>query len=132
MKSIAPIDVTLDIALALLALPREIGNHPETGEMISAGIGRFGPYIKLGSAYVSLGPDEDVLFIGLNRAVTVIKENPPKKAAEPLRKLGTHPADGKPVNLYKGPLRSLRKARADQRLDPQIRDRRVNQPGTGG
>jgi len=102
LKSIAPIDVTLEIALGLLSLPREIGNHPETGEMISAGIGRFGPYLKLGSAYISLGPDEDVLSIGLNRAVTIIKEKPPKKAAEPLRELGPHPADGKPVNIFKG------------------------------
>ncbi|MDA0651951.1 MAG: type I DNA topoisomerase [Proteobacteria bacterium] len=114
LKSIAPIDVTLEIALALLALPREIGKHPETGEMISVGIGRFGPYLKLGSAYVSLGPDEDVLSIGLNRAVTVIKEKPPKKAAEPLRELGAHPADGKPVNIYKG------------RYGPYVKHGRIN------
>ena len=114
LKSIAPIDVTLEIALALLALPREIGSHPEIGEMISAGIGRFGPYLKLGSAYVSLGPDEDVLSIGLNRAVTLIKEKPPKKAAEPLRELGAHPTDGKPVNIYKG------------RYGPYVKHGRIN------
>ncbi len=102
LKSHAPADMTLETALSLLSLPREIGPHPETGEMISAGIGRFGPYLKLGSAYISLGPDEDVLSIGLNRAVTVIKEKPPKQAATPLRELGPHPDDGKPVNMYKG------------------------------
>jgi len=114
LKSIAPVDVTLEIALALLALPREIGKHPETGEMISAGLGRFGPYLKLGSAYVSLGPDEDLLSIGLNRAVTVIKEKPPKKATEPLRELGAHPEDGKPVNIYKG------------RYGPYVKHGRIN------
>lgn len=102
LKTISPLDVTLEIALALLALPRDIGNHPETGEKIQAGIGRFGPYLKLGSAYVSLGADDDVLSIGLNRAIAVIREKPPKKAAEPLRELGAHPADGKPVNIFKG------------------------------
>lgn len=114
LKSLSPVEVTLEIALALLSLPREIGPHPETGEMISAGIGRFGPYLKLGSAYVSLGPDEDVLSIGLNRAVTVIKEKPPKKAAAPLRELGDHPDDGKPVNLYSG------------RYGPYVKHGRVN------
>ncbi|MBT5051332.1 MAG: type I DNA topoisomerase [Rhodospirillaceae bacterium] len=102
LKTISPLEVTLEIALALLALPREIGDHPETGEKILAGIGRFGPYLKLGSAYVSLGADDDVLSIGLNRAIAVIREKPPKKAAEPLRELGAHPADGKPVNIFKG------------------------------
>ena len=104
LKSFSPMEVTLEVALALLALPRDIGQHPETREMIQAGIGRYGPYLKVGPAYISLGPDEDVLSIGLNRAVTVIKEKPPKSrgAATALRDLGTHPADGKPVGVFKG------------------------------
>ncbi len=103
-KSHAPGDVTLDIALALLALPRTVGEHPETGKTIAAGIGRFGPYLRYDSGYVSLGPDEDVLTIGLNRAVTLINEKPPKKrgASTALRELGAHPEDGKPVGVYKG------------------------------
>ena len=114
LKSLAPADVTLETALALLSLPRDIGIHPETGERITAGIGRFGPYLKLGSAYISLGPQEDVLSIGLNRAVTLIKEKPPKQAAAPLRELGAHPDDGKPVNMYKG------------RYGPYVKHGRVN------
>jgi len=102
IKSLSPGEVTLDQALALLALPREIGPHPESGEMISAGIGRFGPYLKLGGAYISLGPDEDILSIGLNRAVTVIQEKPPKKSAAPIKELGPHPEDGKEINIYSG------------------------------
>ena len=58
LKNFSPMEVTLEIALALLALPRDIGLHPETGEMIQAGIGRYGPYLKVGPAYTSLGPDE--------------------------------------------------------------------------
>ncbi len=114
IKSISPVDITLDIALALLALPRDIGAHPETGEKIAAGIGRFGPYLKLGSAFVSLGADEDVLSIGLNRAVAIIKEKPPKKTNSPLRELGSHPADGKPVKIFKG------------RYGPYVKHGRIN------
>ena len=73
-KGIEPESITLDIAIKLLALPREIGRHPDSGEPISAGIGRFGPYLKLGSTFASLGADDDVLNIGLNRAVTVLAE----------------------------------------------------------
>ena len=104
LKNYSPMEVTLEIAIALLALPRDIGPHPETSEIIQAGVGRYGPYLKFGQAYVSLGPDEDVLSIGLNRAVTVIKEKPPKTrgAATALRELGAHPADGKSVGVFKG------------------------------
>ena len=69
-----PNDVDLARALKLLALPREIGPEPETGEMILAGIGRFGPYLKVGSRYQSLPKDDDILEIGLNRAVIVLAE----------------------------------------------------------
>ncbi|MBK18026.1 MAG: DNA topoisomerase I [Rhodospirillaceae bacterium] len=104
LKNFSPTEVTLEIALALLALPRDIGPHPESGEMIQAGIGRYGPYLKMGPGYTSLGPDEDVLSIGLNRAVTIIKEKPAKRrgAATALRDLGAHPDDGKPVGVFKG------------------------------
>ncbi|MFZ4761241.1 MAG: type I DNA topoisomerase [Alphaproteobacteria bacterium] len=72
--------VTLEQALSLLTLPRPLGRHPETGEDISAGIGRFGPYLKHGSAYTSLPKDDDVLTIGMNRAVDVLAEAAKKKA----------------------------------------------------
>jgi DNA topoisomerase-1 len=65
--------------------------------MITAGIGRFGPYVKHGSNYVSLKED-DVLAIGLNRAVSLIAESPGHGAIE----LGAHPSDGKPVSVRKG------------------------------
>src|SRR5207302_6751258 len=73
-RGLKPADVDLATALRLLALPREIGRHPEDGEPIAAGIGRFGAYIKHGSQFASLAADDDVLTIGLNRAVTVLAE----------------------------------------------------------
>src|SRR5436190_2029945 len=73
-RSMKPSDVTLDTALRLLALPRELGLHPETRETIVAGIGRFGAYIKHGKTFKSLAQDDDVLTIGLNRAVVLLGE----------------------------------------------------------
>ena len=87
----------LESALGLLSLPREVGQHPETEQFITAGIGRFGPYIKHGSIYVSLKED-DVLSIGLNRAVTLLAEAPSSGA----REVGDHPLDGKPITIRKG------------------------------
>ncbi len=98
-----PADVDLNTALRLLALPREIGRHPETGEPITAGIGRFGAYIKHGASFTSLAADDDVLTIGLNRAVTLLAEakNGARRGPELLRELGPHPAGGA-VPLYRG------------------------------
>ncbi|HYN37755.1 MAG TPA: topoisomerase C-terminal repeat-containing protein, partial [Rhodospirillales bacterium] len=90
----------LDKALALLALPRTLGPHPETGQEISAGLGRFGPYLRMGDIYVSLRGDDDVLSIGLNRAVDLLSRARPAKAKG--KTLGTHPKDGKPVVLMAG------------------------------
>jgi len=89
--------ITLEQALGLLSLPRQIGRHPETGEMIEVGLGRFGPYVRMGAVFASLSADDDVLSIGLNRAVDALG----KKLAG-MRNLGAHPADGKPVLLRKG------------------------------
>jgi len=103
-KGIKPAEVGLDVALGLLSLPRDIGNHPETGEMIIAGIGKFGPYIKLGKTFKSITADDDVLTIGINRAVSLLAE--PSKggrsAPTPLKTLGEHPVDQAPVQVFKG------------------------------
>lgn len=75
-------DVTLEQAISLLALPRDVGTHPETGKKIVAGIGRFGPFLKHDNKFTSLPKDDDLLTIGINRAVTVIAEAAEKKAAK--------------------------------------------------
>ncbi|MBV8335787.1 MAG: topoisomerase DNA-binding C4 zinc finger domain-containing protein, partial [Alphaproteobacteria bacterium] len=102
-RSTKPAEVDLDTALRLLALPRVLGRHPETGETILAGIGRFGAYIKHGSTFKSLPADEDVLTIGLNRAVVLLAEPSAERRRGPqvLRELGEHP-DGGAVVLCRG------------------------------
>jgi DNA topoisomerase-1 len=65
-------DVTLESALSLLSLPRDIGEHPESGKMMKAGIGRFGPFVVHDGKFASIPKDEDVMTIGMNRAVDLI------------------------------------------------------------
>jgi DNA topoisomerase I len=90
-------NLTLEQALALLSLPREVGVHPETREKIEAGIGRFGPYVKMGAVFGSLDRDDDVLALGLNRAVDLLA----KKLAS-VRTIGPHPKDKELVTVRKG------------------------------
>jgi DNA topoisomerase-1 len=71
-KGVTPATVGLDRALVLLSLPREVAKHPETGEPILAGIGRFGPYVQHGKTYANIGKDDDILEIGANRAIDLI------------------------------------------------------------
>ncbi|MEM9097685.1 MAG: type I DNA topoisomerase [Pseudomonadota bacterium] len=99
-------DVTLELALGLLSLPREVGPHPDDGEIIEAAIGRYGPYVKHGKIYASLEKGDDVLTVGMNRAVELIaqkqRKGPGRGAAQkPLRELGEHP-DGGPIAVMDG------------------------------
>jgi len=75
-------DVTLESALSLLSLPRDVGEHPETGEMIQAGIGRFGPFLKHEGKFTSLPKGDDVMHVGMNRAVEVLAQAAEKRAAK--------------------------------------------------
>jgi DNA topoisomerase-1 len=107
-KGVSPDDIDLERAIKLLSLPRTVGRHPDDGEDIIAGIGRFGPYVKHGKIYANVGADEDILTIGLNRAVTLIEEkkaNPGKGrrfGADPGRELGEHPQKGGKVVAKNG------------------------------
>ncbi|MSO71437.1 MAG: type I DNA topoisomerase [Alphaproteobacteria bacterium] len=104
-KGWVPGDIDFKTALALIALPREIGKHPEDGAPITAGIGRFGPYVKHGSTYASVPDAREVLDIGVNRAVALIADKAkrgPGRGGKVLRSLGAHPTDGKPVDIMEG------------------------------
>jgi DNA topoisomerase-1 len=107
-KDLSPDDVDLIRALGLLSLPREIGKHPDDGETILAGVGRFGPYVQHGKTYANLTTGDDVLAVGLNRAVTLIEEKKAKGpskgrfGADPGRALGDHPDKGGPIVVKNG------------------------------
>lgn len=98
-KGTSPSDVELELALKLLSLPRIVGIHPESGEPIKAGIGRFGPYVQHEKTYASLEAGDEVYTVGLNRAVTLIAEKiakgPSKRfGADPGKPVGDHPEHG--------------------------------------
>jgi DNA topoisomerase-1 len=96
----SPSDIELAMALKLLSLPREIGLHPETGQPITAGLGRFGPFVRHEKTYASLEAGDEVFDIGLNRAVTLIAEKIAKGpsgrrfGADPGKPIGDHPTLG--------------------------------------
>ena len=134
-KGVAPDDIDLDKALALLALPREVGKHPEDGEPIIAGVGRFGPYVKHGKTYANLEDGDDVLTVGLNRAVTLIAEkNANPEQGPPLRRRSGQGArrasrQGRPDRGQERPLRPLcqpqrRQRHAHRRQDARHHDAR--------
>ena len=106
-KGWKPEDIDHEKALALLSLPRDIGKHPESGKMISAGIGRYGPFVLHDGTYANLESVEDVFSIGLNRAVTVIAEKKAngrgrgRSAPAALKELGEHP-DGGAITVRDG------------------------------
>jgi len=101
-KNIEPDAVTMETALRLLALPRDLGAHPESGKKVNAAIGRFGPYVSHDGQFKSIPKDESVFDIGLERAVALLKEPKQFNARGALKVLGKHPADNQPVALYSG------------------------------
>lgn len=107
-KNIRPDELTLQQALALLSLPREVAKHPESGEPIVAGLGRFGPYVQHGKTYANLGRDDDILSIGANRAIDLIVQKESGgggsrfgRSSDPGRTVGEHPQGGA-VTVKKG------------------------------
>ena len=102
--------VTLEKALALLALPRQVGMHPSENEMILAGLGRYGPYLQMGKMYANLPSIEDVFEIQMNRAVAVIDEKKAgggkgrfgRAAPAPIKELGESPVTGNAVRILNG------------------------------
>lgn len=106
LKGMTPEDLTLEKAQAILALPRDLGPHPEDKEPVLAGVGRFGPYVRHGAKYKSIPADENVLDIGMNRAVALLAEAKAtgrgRAAVKPIRIVGNHPADEAPIELYDG------------------------------
>ena len=105
-KGTDPQSLELRQALALLALPREVGLHPESGKPIVAGFGRYGPYIQHDGKYASLGGPEEVFEVGLNRAVSLLAEKAASsrapRGASVIKELGEHPALGGKVQILTG------------------------------
>ena len=112
-KGVKAEDVTEEMAVGLLSLPRLLGTHPTTGNNIKASLGRFGPYVVHTKGkedgkddYRSIKGDDDVLTITLDRALEMLaqpKATRGRKAATPIHEIGKHPIDEEPINVYDGP-----------------------------
>jgi DNA topoisomerase I len=114
-KGVTKDQVTLDMAVNLLSLPRLLGEHPGTSGSVKTAIGRFGPYVvhefkepddkKLQKDYRSLKKEDDVLTVTLDRALELLAQPKGTRGGKktPLRELGPHPEDKEPVNVYQGP-----------------------------
>jgi len=96
-----PEDVNLDVALAILALPRELGTHPETGEPVLADLGRYGPYLKSGKTNRRLPKSEDLLTLKLDRALELLKQGG-RTGSTVLKSLGVHPETGAEILVKEG------------------------------
>ena len=104
-KGLAPESVTLEMALKLLAMPAPLGTHPDSGEPVKVGIGRYGPYVVHKKDFRSLEAGDDLLNITLERALALLarpKRGRGRASVEPLATVGSHPDDGRPILLYKG------------------------------
>jgi len=104
-KGTDPESIELERALALLSLPREVGLHPETGKPITAGYGRYGPYVQSDGKYASLSTPEEVFEVGANRAVALLAEkaaNRRPRGASVIKELGEHPEGGGKVQVLSG------------------------------
>jgi len=106
-KGFAVESIDLEKALRLLALPREVGIHPESGKPINAGFGRFGPYVAHDGSYASLDSPEEVFSVGINRAVSLLAERKQRggrgpRASQAFKDLGAHPQSGAGIKVMKG------------------------------
>ena len=100
-------ELTLDWAVRLLSLPREVGKHPETGEPITASIGRYGPYLAHNGKYAKLRSTAEVFETGMNAAVSMLAEAAQRGGrgsakAEPIKTFGAHPTSGGEMKVLAG------------------------------
>ncbi len=106
-KGWPPAAMDIEKALRLLELPRTVGDHPEDGKPITAGLGRYGPFVLHDGTYANLESIDEVFEVGLNRAVAVLAEKRAggrggRAQAAALKELGNHPEDGQPVRILSG------------------------------
>ncbi len=103
LKGMKPENIDFETALRLLELPRTLGDHPETGKVVKAGVGRYGPYVVHDGTFKSLKKTDSVLDIELGRAVELLKEKKSnRRSSSAIQDLGAHPETDQPVKVMTG------------------------------
>ena len=101
-KGKKPEEVTLEEALQLLSLPRYLGDHPEDGKPVEAGIGRYGPFVKHKRNYRNLSEQEQVFTVTLEEALELLNQPKGRRRQKVLKELGKDPESGKEINVLDG------------------------------
>ncbi len=102
LKGMTPESMDFETALKLLELPRTLGEHPEDGKVVKAGVGRFGPFVVHDGKFKSLTKDDNVLTVDLKRAIELLAmKKTPKKSSE-LKDLGKHPDTDQQIRVMDG------------------------------
>jgi len=117
LRAMSAETLTLEDALKLLSLPRALGRDPDSGEVVTADNGRYGPYVKRGDEYRSLESEEQLFTVSLDEALELFskpRQRRARQAAAPLAELGTDPETGAPVVVKEG------------RYGPYVTDGKVN------
>ena len=99
-KDIPVSSVDIDVALQLIALPRDLGLHPETNKKVIANIGRFGPYVNHDAKFKSIPRTDSVFDIDLTRAVELLAQA--NSGPAPIKELGNHPTEDGQIAIYSG------------------------------
>lgn len=103
LKGMKPEDVDIDLALQLLELPRTLGDHPDDGKVIKAGVGRYGPFVVHDGNFKSIPKSDSVLEIELDRAVELLKQkSKSRRGSSEIKDLGKHPETDKPIRVMTG------------------------------
>lgn len=103
LKNMEPSDVDLDLALQLLELPRKLGEHPEDGKVVRAGVGRYGPYVVHDGKFKSIPKTDSVLDIELDRAVELLAQKKKStRGSNEIKDLGKHPDTDKQIRVMTG------------------------------
>lgn len=103
LKGMTPETLDFETALKLLELPRTLGEHPEDGKVVKAGVGRYGPFVLHDGKFKSLKKDDNVLTVDIDRAIALFKEKGKGRgSSSAIQDLGKHPETDQPIKVMDG------------------------------
>ena len=95
-------EITPNIARGIMSLPRELGKHPESGDMIKVDIGRYGPYLRCGNKTSSVNAPDSILDLHLERAVELLSTEGKKSGPQVIKSLGIDPETKAGIEIKDG------------------------------